>query len=156
MRRNEREITDSQAIELFISDQRIMRVGIYDDGEVYIVPVNYGFKTENGEYTFYFHGANAGRKYSLARSNPSVGFEIDGEYMLLPAEKACGYSARYQSVIGNGVLSVVLDQEEKTEALNCLMKQLTGKSGFSYEEQTLSNTAVFKIKVEKLSCKAKK
>ena len=155
MRRNEREITDSQAIELFISEQRIMRVGIIDDGEVYIVPVNYGFKTENCEYTFYFHGAKADRKYSLAQSKPKVGFEIDGEYTLLPAEKACGYSARYKSVIGNGELSVVYDQEEKTEALNCLMKQLTGKSGFSYEEKTLSNTAVFKIKVEKLSCKAK-
>ena len=92
MRRKDREITDGQAIERFISEQQIMRVGMIDDGEVYLVPVNYGFKNENGAYTFYFHGAGAGRKYTLAQSRPRVGFEIDGEYSLLPAEKACGYS----------------------------------------------------------------
>ena len=46
MRRNDREITDNREIERFISDQQIMRVGMYDNGEVYIVPVNYGFKAE--------------------------------------------------------------------------------------------------------------
>ena len=73
----------------------------------------------------------------------------------MPAEKACGYSARYQSVIGSGVLSVVSDEAEKTEALSCLMKQLTGKSGFSYDEATLRATAVFRLEVARLSCKAK-
>ncbi len=155
MRRNDREITDSREIERFLFEQQIIRVGFYDDGEVYIVPVNYGFKTENGEYTFYFHGANAGRKYVLALSNPDVGFEIDGEYRLLPAEKACSYSACYQSVIGNGVLSLVNDTEEKTEALELIMKQATGNVGFSYDESALKKTAVFKLKVNKLSCKAK-
>lgn len=154
MRRKDREITDSQAIERFISEQQIMRVGMIDDGEVYLVPVNYGFKNENGAYTFYFHGAGAGRKYTLAQSRPRVGFEIDGEYSLLPAAKACGYSARYRSVIGNGVLSVVCDPEEKAKALDRVMKQLTGKSGFSFEAAALRATAVFKLEVERLSCKA--
>ena len=155
MRRNDREITDNREIERFISGQQIMRVGIYDNGEVYIVPVNYGFKAENGVYTFYFHGACAGRKYELAKSKPRVGFEIDGGFSLLPAEKACGYSARYQSVIGSGVLSLVNDETEKTEALSCLMKQLTGKSGFTYDEAMLRATAVFRLEVARLSCKAK-
>ena len=155
MRRNDREITDSRAIELFISNQQIMRIGFCDGGEVYIVPVNFGYKIENGKYTFYFHGASAGRKYTLAQSKPRVGFELDGEYSLLTADKACGYSAKYQSVIGSGTLSVVRNREEKIMALNCLMKQLTGNSCFSYEEAALSATAVFKIEADRLSCKAK-
>ena len=87
MRRKDREITDKSSIEDFISKHQIIRIGLIDNGEVYIVPVNYGYTCSNGAYTFYFHGAKAGRKYELAKSNPSVGFEIDGEYKLIISEK---------------------------------------------------------------------
>lgn len=36
-------------------------------------------------YNFIFHGAKAGRKYQLAKSNPMVGFEIDGCYEIMKA-----------------------------------------------------------------------
>ena len=155
MRRKDREITDEAAIERFISGQQIMRIGFYDDGEVYIVPVNYGFERKNGEYIFYFHGAKAGRKYELAKSQPCVGFEIDGAYALLPADKACDHSARFQSVIGNGVLSLADGEDEKIAGLDRLMLQLTGKGGHEYSKARLNAVAVFKLEVKKLSCKAK-
>ena len=66
MRRRDREVTDAEAIELFISKQQVIRIGFYDNGEVYIVPVNYGYELNNGGDTFYFHGAKAGRKSELA------------------------------------------------------------------------------------------
>ncbi len=154
MRRNDREITDKRAIEEFISKQQIIRIGLIDNGEVYIVPVNYGYTYINGEYTFYFHGAKAGKKYELAGSNPSVGFEIDGKYKLLPSKTACGYSAQFQSVIGNGVLSIVDDEDERIEGLNHLMEQLTGKCNYEYSKEMLSSVTVFKLQVKKLSCKA--
>ena len=56
---------------------------------IYIVPVNYGFRRESGKCVFYFHGAKAGRKYELAGKSPYVGFETDGRY-----ELECGYSLR--------------------------------------------------------------
>ena len=52
MRRNDREVTDAEIIEDFIAGENIMRVGFYDSGEVYIVPVNYGYSVNNGKYTF--------------------------------------------------------------------------------------------------------
>lgn len=155
MRRNDREVTDAAAIERFISDQQIMRIGFCDNGEVYIVPVNYGYERVNERYVFYFHGARAGRKYELAKAKPCVGFEIDGDYSLLPSGKACGYSARYQSVTGNGVLSLVTGNEEKIRGLNRLMLSLTGKSGHEYSEEMLASVAVFRLEAVKLSCKAK-
>ena len=48
-------------------------------------------------------------KNELARLKPSVGFEIDGKYKLLTSKTACGYSAQFQSVVENGILSVVND-----------------------------------------------
>ena len=155
MRRRDREVTDAKAIELFISKQQVIRIGFYDNGEVYIVPVNYGYELNNGAYAFYFHGAKAGRKYELAKSQPCVGFEIDGEYSLITADKACGHSARFQSVIGNGTLAIVDDEDEKLRGLNCLMTQLTGKSGHDYSKEMLKAVAVFKLEAKQLSSKAK-
>ena len=155
MRRSEREITESAEIESFIAGEKIMRVGFIDDGEVYIVPVNYGYTVFGGRYTFYFHGAVAGRKYGLSLKKPSVGFEIDGGYELVEAENACGHSARFKSVIGTGILSIINDEEERKAALECVMKQAAGKTGLEYDSNVLGRTAVFKLDVKTMSCKAK-
>ena len=155
MRRSDREITDSSAIKSFIAKEQIIRIAFYDDGDIYIVPVNYGYIRENGKYSFYFHGARAGRKFELAKSSPKVGFEIDGRYELLEAEIACDFSAKFQSVIGTGTLSIVEDKTEKILGLNCLMKQTTNKSEWEYKDEMLNGVAVFRLDVEKMSCKAK-
>lgn len=155
MRRNDREITDSKIIEKFIAEEQIIRIAFYDEGEIYIVPVNYGYTCENGNYTFFFHGAKAGRKYDLAKAEPKVGFEMDGRYTLLEGEKACEYSATFRSVIGTGRLCLLSDREEKIRGLNAIMKQTTGKTEWAYEDAMLEAVAVFRLEVEKMSCKAK-
>ena len=155
MRRSDREITDKSEIEAFVAGEQILRIAFYDNGDIYIVPVNYGYRYENDTYAFYFHGAKAGRKYELSKSNPVVGFEIDGKYRLLEHETACDYSAAFQSVVGTGRLQLVEDTEEKKIGLNALMKQTTKKDGWSFNEKMLHATAVFKLDVQKLSCKAK-
>ena len=155
MRRIDREVTDKTAIEEFIKKEQILRVAFYEDGEIYIVPVNYGYTRENDRYSFYFHGAMAGRKYELSKSGPAVGFEIDGAYQLLPGDSACDYSARFQSVIGTGTLEIVEDMAEKVKGLNALMRQISQKSQWCYSDHVLETTAVFRLDVQKLSCKRK-
>ena len=155
MRRNDREVTDKELIKSFISAEKIMRIGFCDSGEVYIVPVSYGFSEADGRYTFYFHGAAEGRKYYLARNLPSVGFEIDGKYELMGADKACGHSARFMSVIGTGELSLIDGAGEKKAALEYVMKQAAGRTGLEYDDDVLRRTAVFRLEVIKMSCKAK-
>ena len=110
---------------------------------------------EEGKHVFYFHGAKAGRKYELALKAPSVGFEIDGAFEILAADLACDYSAKFQSVIGTGTVNVVEDSAEKIKGLNVLMKQITDKSTWEYGAQMVDGVAVFRLEVDKLSCKAK-
>lgn len=155
MRRSDREITDKRAIEGFIAKEQILRIAFYDEGDIYLVPVNYGYTHKNDRYSFYFHGAKAGRKYELSLSKPVVGFEIDGEYSLLENETACGYSAAFQSVTGTGTLQMVDTPEEKKAGLNALMKQLTQQPEWSYGDPMLEAVAVYRLDVHKLSCKAK-
>jgi nitroimidazol reductase NimA-like FMN-containing flavoprotein (pyridoxamine 5'-phosphate oxidase superfamily) len=154
MRRKDREITDKNRIEEFIEKEQILRIAFYDEGDIYIVPINYGYSYD-GKYTFYFHGAEAGRKYELAKKNPNVGFEIDGNYMLLESEEACDFSATFQSVIGTGSLSLVENKTEKIKGLNAIMKQTTSRDEWYYSNEMLESVAVFRLVVDKLSCKAK-
>ena len=153
MRRKERQITDVSQIKDFILSEQILRVGFQDKDDIYIVPVNYGFIIEDEKYVFYFHGAKAGRKYELAKLNPKVGFEIDGKYSLVDGELACDYTAHFQSVIGNGILSLVENLDEKVFALNSIMKQTTQNSEWTYSKEMLNAVAIFRLDVENFSCK---
>lgn len=155
MRRNDRAVTDPAEIEAFLAKEQILRIAFYDDGELYIVPVNYGYCTENGRYRFYFHGAKAGRKYSLAQAAPKVGFELDGQYALISAESGCGHSAVYRSIIGTGTLHLVADPDEQLAGLRCIMKQATGKADWEFDPAVTAKTAVFRLDAEQLTCKAK-
>ncbi len=148
MRRNDREITNEIAIEKFIATQQILRIAFYDDGDIYIVPVNYGYINAD-KYSFYFHGAKAGRKYELAKKSPKVGFEIDGNYTLLESKTACDFSAAFQSVIGTGSLSLVEDTAERRVGLNAVMKQATSKAEWEYSDKMLDSVAVFKLTVDR-------
>ena len=154
MRRKDREITDEKLIAEFIAKEQILRIAFYDKGDIYIVPVNYGYIYDE-QYTFYFHGAKAGRKYELAKNKPNVGFEIDGNYTLLEGEVACDFSATFQSIIGSGRLLLVEDSVEKIKGLNAIMKQTTTKDEWNYSNEMLEAVAVFRLDVDKLSCKAK-
>ena len=155
MRRKDREITDKTLIEQFIAKEQIIRIAFYDNGDLYIVPLNYGYTYENEKYVFYFHGAKAGRKYELSKASPNVGFEIDGAYELLEADAACDYSAKFQSVIGTGRLSIIEDDEEKIKGLNALMNHISGKAKWDYSKEMVDAVAVYRLEAEKLSCKAK-
>lgn len=86
MRRKDREITDISKIYNIITKCHCCRVGFNDDGEVYIVPLNFGFVPCDDGDTFYFHGANEGRKINLIEKNPCVGFELDTNYKLHEAD----------------------------------------------------------------------
>lgn len=154
MRRKDREITDPNNIANFIAKEQILRIAFYDAGDIYIIPINYGYSYDE-QYTFYFHGAKAGRKYELAKKTPKVGFEIDGDYTLLTGETACDYSASFQSVVGTGTLSIVENTEEKIRGLNAIMKQTTSKAEWDYSNEMLEAVAVFRLDVDKMSCKAK-
>ncbi len=150
MRRKDRKIIDANSI----AKGQILRIAFYDEGDIYIVPINYGYSFNN-QYTFYFHGAKADRKYELAKKTPKVGFEIDGNYTLLAGEIACDFSATFQSVVGTGTLSVVEDTEEKVKGLNAIMKQTTSKAEWHYSDKMLESVAVFRLEVDRMSCKAK-
>lgn len=153
MRRKDREVTDPVRVADVINRCTCCRIGFYDDKEVYIVPLNFGYEIKDDTCVFYFHGANEGRKIELMQRNPYVGFEMDTDHALNAADIPCKYSACFQSIIGNGVLSIVSEPEEKKLGLSLLMEHNTGKREWVFDERMLNAVIVFKLVVDKMSCK---
>lgn len=105
----------------------------------------------------YFHCARQGRKTDLMRRFPQVCVTFVGEDR--PCFKApATYSTYFQSVIATGTASEVDDPGEKTQALRALCQKLTPEHMSSFElaiEKSLSVTAVWKVRMEEISGKAK-
>lgn len=160
MRRKDREITDKEMIGSVIERSHCCRLGFCDNGQVYIVPLSFGYVQKDGKDIFYFHGALQGRKIDLIRQCETVGFEMDTDYKLNEAENACDYSARFQSIIGHGYISLVDDEQEKCFGLCAIMehytdkRELSEKSKWKFDDKMLRAVNVFKVEVISMSCKA--
>ena len=153
MRRTDREVTDPAAIAAVIRRCDCCRVGFADGDGVYIVPLSFGYEETEAGRVFYFHGAPEGRKAHLIQSSPAVGFELDTDYILHEAEVPCGFSCRFQSVIGTGVIRPLTDPEEKRRGLASIMGHLSGRTDWSFPDQAVRSTAVYRLDVTELSCK---
>ncbi len=153
MRRKDREVTDKVKIEELIEKCHCIRLGFYDKGEVYIVPLNYGYKFLDDTYTFYFHGAKEGRKAELIKTSPQVGFELDAGFELHPGDEPAECSCAYQSIIGTGVTEMIDSVKDKTEALDLIMYHYSKRRPGQYPIEILKRTLIFKMTVDKLSCK---
>ncbi|MBE6883018.1 MAG: pyridoxamine 5'-phosphate oxidase family protein [Ruminococcaceae bacterium] len=154
MRRSDREVTDPSKIREIIDRCVCCRIGFYDEGDIYILPLNFGYERKQGGYTFYFHGAKEGRKITLIEKSPHVGFEMDANYALNESELPCNYSARFQSIIGTGTVSMITEKAEQKHALEKIMEHSTQmQKKWEFSEEMLNAVSVFQLDVIQLSCK---
>lgn len=153
MRRKDREITDSAKINDVIRSCDCCRIGLPDNGKVYIVPLNFGYISKEDKRIFYFHSASEGRKLELIRSNNYASFELDTAHKLIPGSSAHHCSYLYQSVMGEGKITIVDDETEKLLGLNAIMEHYTGRSDNEFDSSVVEKTAVIKLEVTEISGK---
>ncbi|MCI7768130.1 MAG: pyridoxamine 5'-phosphate oxidase family protein [Oscillospiraceae bacterium] len=154
MRRKDREITDTDSIIQILSECKVMHLGMCLDNIPYVTPVNFGYEhTENG-FTFFFHCAEKGKRLDIISKNPNVFIEIDNGGEITEAEKACGYSCDYKSVMGQGTAKILTDSAEKKHALSLLMKHQTGLD-FAFEDKDLEGVSVCAVYVSEITAKAR-
>ena len=153
MRKIDRKVTEIPAINTVIEEMDAIRVGFYDGEEVYIVPLSFGFVEEDGKYTFYMHGAKAGRKADLVKQCGKAGFEMDKAICVQTDPEPCDHTVTYNSIIGHGTIEEVTDPQEKVAGLNAIMKQNTGKGDWEFPEKMIEATLVMKLTADWLTCK---
>ena len=128
MRRREREVVEPDEIRDIIEACKVCRLGFCEEGEVYIVPVNFGYDMKGKELTLYIHCAGEGRKIDRSGKNAKVGIEMDCHHELAEGDLACQYSYYYASLIGNGhAKNCGRNVQKKKEALGKIMEHQTGK-----------------------------
>ena len=152
MRKREREITDLQEIREVLDNCKILHLGLSDDGQPYVVPLNFGYVLEDGALVFYLHGATEGYKYDVIRKNPRVSFAMECDTLPFEGKVACQYGMSYRSVMGMGKAEIVTDTDEKQFGMSVLMKSQTGKD-FTFNEKLVSIVNVIKITVDSYSAK---
>lgn len=152
MRRKDREIIDLNEIYSIMKKCDSCSVAFFDNEFPYIVPLNFGLEFNNNQFTLYFHSANAGTKLKLLSQNAHVAFEMSCSHKLLLGETACASTMEYESVCGNGIMTL-LSEDDKKQALTHLMSQYQNKSSFEFDENELKAVAVMKLEVKQISGK---
>ena len=150
--KREREVTDINEIKEILDKSLIVHVGMVDDGEPYVVPMNYGYTLEDGELCIYLHGATVGRKLDIIRKNPKVFFEMECDVTPFEGKVACQYGTTYASVMGKGTAEVLEDVNEKIDGLTKFMKTQSGKD-FTFDEKMVSIVSVIKITAKDFTAK---
>lgn len=154
MRRKDREITDFHEIVSIIKACDVCRIAVNDGPFPYIVPMNFGVEVSGEQLILYFHSAKEGTKNRLFLQNPQVSFEFDRTRGLYFDEQSCRSSMDYESVVGQGTIASV-SEEEKEHGLDCLMEQYFPGKRTVYDPVALTHTAVFRLTVTNVAGKRK-
>lgn len=153
MNRRDREITDINRMEAILKQCGVCRLALNDEGAPYIVPLSVGYAREGDRFFLYFHQAKIGKKLDLMRKNPHVAFEMDAGYEVIPSQRTCGYTARFQSLMGRGTLTEVTG-EEAAEGLRAILRQCGVPAPGEITESMLNAVVVTKLTVETMTGKA--
>jgi nitroimidazol reductase NimA-like FMN-containing flavoprotein (pyridoxamine 5'-phosphate oxidase superfamily) len=119
------QIRSYEKIKEFLNEEHVGRISSIDEnGFPQIIPMNFVFLND----AVYMHSHVKGEKLDNIFRNNKVGFEADRELEFLPSyfedpHNAALADTLYISVVIKGMASFVSDREEKTLALNGLMKK---------------------------------
>jgi len=154
------EIKSKEKIKEFLDKEHVGRIASIDEnGYPQIIPMNFVFLGD----AIYMHSHTKGEKLENVTRNEKVGFEVDKEIEFLPSyfedpKDASLADTLYISVVIKGKGEIVKDRNEKTNALNGLIKkyQPEGKyESISPEMEVLDEVAIIKITPDSMRGKYK-
>lgn len=149
MRRPEKQISDKRMLETILNEAIICRIGLCKDNIPYVVPMSFVYY----DNALYLHAAKAGKKMEMISENPLVCFEMEYGAEVIPAATSCGWSMKYYSIIGQGNAFLIMDEEDKTRALNLLMEKYAGEKKPSYSDDILGKVAIIRIDITEMTGK---
>ena len=144
------QIKSYDKVKEFLHQEHVGRISTIDvNGFPQIIPMNFVFLND----AVYMHSHPRGEKIENFKRNDKVGFEVDRELEFLPSyfedpKNASLADTLYISIVMKGIASLVTDKEEKTLALNSLMKKYQPEGGYdpiNPDMRVLDGVTVFKI-----------
>jgi len=154
------EIKSKEKIKEFLDKEHVGRIASIDEnGYPQIIPMNFVFLDD----VIYMHSHTKGEKLENVTRNEKVGFEVDRELEFLPSyfedpKDASLADTLYISVVIKGKGEIVKDRNEKTNALNGLLKKYQPEGKYepiSPEMEVLEEVAIIKITPDSMRGKYK-
>ncbi len=144
------QIKSYDKIKEFLHQEHVGRISSIDvNGYPQIIPMNFVFLND----AVYLHSHPRGEKIENFKRNDKVGFEVDRELEFLPSyfedpKNASLADTLYISIVMKGTALLVTNKDEKTLALNGLMKKYQPEGGYDpikSDMKVLDGVAVIKI-----------
>ena len=144
------EIKSKEKIIKFLNEQDTGRICSIDkDGYPQIIPMNFVYTND----VIYMHSHTKGEKIENIKRNTKVGFEVDKSLEFLPSYftdpvDASQADTLYISIVIKGIGILVSDRNEKTFALNALMKKYQPEGRYDNMRQdmdVIDEVAIIKV-----------
>ncbi|MGI6231352.1 MAG: pyridoxamine 5'-phosphate oxidase family protein [Prevotella sp.] len=151
VRRQDRLMNASRAIELLRESEYGVLSMVDTDGTAYGVPLNYVW---DGDHSIYIHCAPEGHKLKALEAHPDVSFCIVGKVNLLPGK----FTTEYESVLLRGTAHLHLSKEEMMKALHLLVDKLSPdfkERGYFYCEKSFHRVNIIRVDFTEYSGKCK-
>jgi len=149
MRKANQEIIDKSILEEILTQARICRLAMIDNGLPYILPFNFGYH----ENCIYIHSAPLGKKIDILGENPFVCFEVEQKVEIIEDEIACKWSTLYRSVVGYGNVEIVTDFSEKIRGLEIIMASHGAAGKMEFEPKEVEFIVVLKLSITSMTGK---
>ena len=150
VRRTDRAISTSDAIDLLASANYGVLSTVGEDGRPYAIPLSFVFHGR----VIYLHCAKEGRKLDNLRNNPAVSFCVVGHTKVLPGE----FATEYESAIASGTARLISGDEKQQALIKFLEKYSPDyiEQGLEYIAASIDKVEIIRIDVDEISGKAKR
>lgn len=149
MRRSDRAVQTPREVLDILDRCDTVRVGLRGENYPYVVPLSFGWEEIDERVFIYVHGATAGLRHELLKSDRRVCVEADrfGGYV----QTEHGISCNYESVIGFGRAEAVAG-EDAMHGLEIILKHC-GFEGYRCPQPVEQHTSVWRITLSQLTGK---
>ncbi len=151
VRRQDRLISESRAMELLADGEYGVMSVCCDDAGAYGIPLSYVW---NGKTSIYIHSATEGKKLKCLDKNSAVSFCVVGRTNVI-SEK---FTTEYESIILHCQAFRNLPEDERMEALMLIVKKYSPNDievGEKYAEKSFHITEIIRLDIKTWSGKSK-
>jgi len=154
VRRTDKEITDTRLLKKILKTTKYVTIALSMDNQPYLVSLSHGYDEERN--CLYFHCAREGKKLHYLESNNVIWGQalLDHGYS---GDDECTHL--YASVHFSGKVTLIESLEEKRQAMECIIKQLSTNPEdiiANLNRDRLSNTVMARIDIGHMSGKKSK
>lgn len=145
MRKSQRQQSSQWALEVLRKAPYVTMSMVQPDGRPYGLPLSIVVADEE---TMYFHCASEGHKIDCITANPVVALSAVSKCTPAFETERMNYTEHYHSATAVGVVSEVVDAEEKIRALKLLCERFLPRHMEHFDaaiQRSLSRTAVYRI-----------